>query len=238
MKAIKIIGRVLTVLLAIAAVAMMIFTITAVRTFDRNDRALFGYKAYIVRSDSMSATDFKSGDLVLVKEVDPATLQAGDIIAFTSQDPNSFGETFTHKIRRIETDETGARSYITYGTTTDTDDPVPVTDAYILGKYQRAIPRVGAFFTFLKTTPGYICCILLPFLVLIGVQGGNTVRVFKQYRKEQLDELKQERARIEEERAESQRMMAELLELKAQLAKDQPEETKDEEKTPAGSAAE
>ena len=48
---------------------------------DRNDRALFGYKMYIVRSDSMSATDFKAGDLILVRSVDPATLQEGDIIA-------------------------------------------------------------------------------------------------------------------------------------------------------------
>ena len=228
MKALKILGRVLTVLLAVAAIAMMIFTIIAVRTFDRNDRALFGYKAYIVRSDSMSATDFQSGDLVLVKDVDPATLREGDIIAFTSQDPNSFGETFTHKIRRIIVDDTGARSYVTYGTTTDADDPVPTSDAYILGKYQRAIPKVGAFFTFLKTTPGYICCILLPFLLLIGTQGYNTVRVFKQYRSEQMAELTRERERIEEERAESQRMMAELLELKAQLAKDQPPEKADE----------
>ena len=35
------------------------------------DRSLFGYKAFIVLSDSMKATDFDAGDLVLVKEVDP-----------------------------------------------------------------------------------------------------------------------------------------------------------------------
>ena len=56
---------------------MMVFTIVSVTTFDRNDRALFGYKMYIVRSDSMSATDFKAGDLILVRSVDPATLQEG-----------------------------------------------------------------------------------------------------------------------------------------------------------------
>ena len=218
MKLLKTVGNVLTVLLAIAAVCMMIFTILSVRTFDRNDRDLFGYKAYIVRTDSMSATDFDAGDLVLIKEVDPSTLQVGDIITFTSQDSASFGETFTHKIRSITLDENGERSYVTYGTTTGTDDPTPTSDAFILGKYQRAIPKVGTFFQFLKTTPGYICCILLPFLLLIGTQGYQTVRIFKQYRREQLAELEEERRRIEEERAESQRVMAELIKLKNELA--------------------
>ena len=36
------------------AVFMMIFTIVSVSTFDRADRNLFGYKAFIVLSDSMS----------------------------------------------------------------------------------------------------------------------------------------------------------------------------------------
>ncbi len=39
-------------------------------TFDRADRSLFGYKAFIVLSDSMSATDFSAGDLVLSKAND------------------------------------------------------------------------------------------------------------------------------------------------------------------------
>lgn len=218
MKALQTIGRVFVALLTVAAVAMMIFTIVSVRTFDRNDRDLFGYKAYIVRTDSMSATDFDAGDLVLVKEVDPLTLHEGDIIAFISQDPDSYGETFTHKIRSITLDENGSRTYVTYGTTTDTDDPTPTSDLYILGKYQCAIPKVGTFFTFLKTTPGYICCILLPFLLLIGAQGVSTVRIFKQYRAEQMAEIERERADIEAEREESRRMMAELMELKAKLA--------------------
>lgn len=221
MKALQTIGRVFVALLTVAAVAMMIFTIVSVRTFDRNDRDLFGYKAYIVRTDSMSATDFDAGDLVLVKEVDPVTLREGDIVAFISQDADSYGETFTHKIRSITVSENGERSYITYGTTTDTDDPTPTSDLYILGKYQFAIPRLGTFFTFLKTTPGYICCILLPFLILIGSQGVTTVRIFKQYRAEQMEEIARERAGIEAEREESRRMMAELLELKAQLARQQ-----------------
>lgn len=203
--------------MVVLAVCMMVFTIVSVSTFNRSDRSLFGYKAFIVLSDSMSKTDFSAGDLVLVKDVDPSTLQEGDIIAYTSQNSANFGETVTHKIRRSTTDAQGNPGFITYGTTTDTDDEVVVTYPYVLGKYQTHIPKVGTFFQFLKTTPGYIVCILIPFLILILMQGLDCINLFRRYKKEQMANMAEERAKIEEERAEAQKMMAELMALKAQL---------------------
>lgn len=217
-KALNIIKNILVWLMVALAVCMMVFTIVSVNTFDRSDRSLFGFKAFIVLSDSMSKTDFDAGDLVLVKEVDPSTLKEGDIIAYTSQNTSNYGETVTHKIRKLTTDASGELGFITYGTTTDTDDETVVTYPYVLGKYKTNIPKVGRFFMFLKTTPGYIVCILIPFLLLILIQGIHCIRLFRRYKLEQMAEMKEERAKIEEERAESQKMMAELLALKAQLA--------------------
>lgn len=226
--AVQIIKTVLSWAVTAVAVFMMIFTVVSVLTFDRNDRNIFGYKAFIVLSDSMKATDFAAGDLVLSKEVDPSTLKEGDIITFQSIDPDHYGEVITHKIRRLTTDENGQPAFVTYGTTTDTDDSTAVTYSFVLGKYRFRIPKVGTFFQFLKTTPGYIICILIPFLLLILMQGYNSVRLFRQYRREQLAALEAEREKIEAEREESrrqmeaermqsQRMMQELLKLKAQL---------------------
>ena len=220
-KALNIIKNILVWLMVALAVCMMVFTIVTVNTFDRSDRSLFGFKAFIVLSDSMSKTDFDAGDLVLVKEVDPSTLKEGDIIAYTSQNTSNYGETVTHKIRKLTTDASGEPGFITYGTTTDTDDETVVTYPYVLGKYKTNIPKVGRFFMFLKTTPGYIVCILIPFLLLILMQGIHCIRLFRRYKLEQMAEMKEERAKIEEERAESQKMMAELLALKAQLAEQQ-----------------
>ena len=166
-KVLNIIKNIFVWLMVALAVCMMIFTVVSVNTFDRSDRSLFGFKAFIVLSDSMSKTDFDAGDLVLVKEVDPATLKEGDIIAYTSQNTSNYGETVTHKIRKLTTDANGEPGFITYGTTTDTDDETIVTYPYVLGKYTTNIPKVGRFFMFLKTTPGYIVCILIPFLLLI-----------------------------------------------------------------------
>lgn len=224
-KALQITKTVLVWLIVAIAVGMMIFTLISVSTFDKTERNLFGFKFFIVTSDSMSATDFDAGDIAISKNVDPKTLKEGDIITFLSQDPDNFGEVITHKIRRLTTDANGRPGFVTYGTTTDTDDRTVVTHEYVVGQYVGRIPKVGSFFMFLKTTPGYILCILLPFLLLILSQGLNCIRLFRQYKKEQMEEMKAERAKIEEERAESQRMMAELLELKAQLAKKDGEQT-------------
>jgi len=217
MKALGIIKNIIVWLIVAIAVFMMVFTIVSVSTFDRSDRSIFGYKAFIVLSDSMSKTDFDAGDLVLAKEVDPATLREGDIIAYTSQNSENFGKTVTHKIRSLTKDANGNPGFITYGTTTDTDDATVVTYPYVLGKYSGHIPNVGTFFQFLKTTQGYIVCILIPFLALILMEGIRCVRLFRKYKAEQQSEIDAERKKLEADRAETQRMMQELMQMKAQM---------------------
>ena len=216
-KALNIIKTIFVWLVVALAVFMMIFTIISVTTFNRNDRDLFGLRVYIVNSDSMAATDFNAGDLILVKETDPYTLKEGDIITFISQDPNSFGEIITHKIRTVTTDANGNLGFITYGTTTGVDDTTVVTYLYVLGKYESKIPHMGTFFNFLKTPQGYIVCIFIPFMLLILQQGVNTVKLFRRYKGEQMAKMEAEKAQIEAERAETAKMMEELLALKAQL---------------------
>ncbi len=235
-KTLNIIRVILTWLLVVAAVGMMIFTIVSVNTFDRNDRSLFGYKAYIVRSDSMNSVNgdtskgyFDSGDLIFIKELDNySDLQAGEIISYTSTNTENFGETVTHMIRSKVTDAEGVPGFITYGTTTDTNDNNIVTYPYVLGKYTGRLAGVGTFFQFLKTTPGYIVCIFLPCLILIGIQGFNSIKLFKKYKREQMAELdaqhekekaelQAEREAMEAERKRQEEMMKKLLEMQVAL---------------------
>lgn len=223
----KVISKILVWLVVIAAVSMMIFTIISVNTFDRKDRDLFGYKAFIVQSDSMAKTHFDAGDLILVEEVsikEASKLKVGDIITYESQNTENYGEIITHMIGEVVHTESGRVGYRTYGTTTGTYDSNVVTPEFVLGVYSFSIPKMGYFFDFLKTTPGYIVCILVPFLLLIGYQGINCVRIFRLYKKEQMDELQAEKDAIAEERRKSEEMMAELLALKAQLAGQMPPE--------------
>lgn len=210
-KTINIIKNIFVGALVTLSICMMIFTIISVTTFDRSDRSIFGYKAFVVLSDSMSATDFNAGDLAIMKEVDPSTLQVGDIIAYTSQNIENFGETVTHKIREITTDSEGNPGFITYGTSNDTNDETIVTYPYILGKYQISVPKVGMFFHFLKTKPGYIICIFIPFMIMILIQAMECIRIFKEYKREKIDEAQAERKKLEYELTETKRKMEELL---------------------------
>ena len=226
-KILNIFVKIATWILVAFTVFMMIFTIVTVTTVDKNERSIFGYKFYIVKTDSMSLSEknadldvhFNAGDIVVIKNAqDPRSLQAGDVIAFMSTNDVSFGETVTHMIREPKTTTDGKLiGYVTYGTNTGTDDEAIVEPEYILGVYAGKLPGVGNFFAFVKSTPGYIICILIPFLLLILYNGINVIRLFRQYKREQMEAMQAERDKIEAERAETQRMMAELMALKAQL---------------------
>ena len=227
-KILGIIKSILVWIFVIFAVSMTIFTVISVNTFNRNDRSILGYKAYIVNTDSMSKTDFKAGDLILVKETDPSTLKAGDIITYMSQNSESFGETITHKIRKVTTDSRGNPGFITYRTNKEPKDDKIVTYMYVLGKYEKTIPDIGTFFNFMKTPQGYILCIFVPFMLLIIYQAVNFVMVFRRYKREQLEELNAEKERIETEREQNAQMMEELRALKQQLESKVVSENKEE----------
>ena len=230
-KSLDIVRTVITWVLLLFSVAIMIFTFVSVSTFNRSNRSLFGYKFYVVLSDSMKATDFEAGDVVVVKEVAPSTLKEGDIITFISKSSSNYGETVTHKIRRLTKTPEGEPGFVTYGTTTDTDDPTVVDYYSVEGKYQFRIPKVGRFFNFLKTVPGYICCILIPFLLFIIMQGINTVKTYKLYKKEQAKELQAEKDELAAEKKKTEEMMAELQALKAQLNGNKTPAPEEEKKT-------
>ena len=216
-KAGKVIIGIFVGLVVVMAVFIMIFTIVSVNTFDRSDRTIFGYSAYIVMSDSMSRTDFDAGDIILIKKVDPSTLKEGDIIAYESQDSSNYGKVITHKIRCLTTNEAGEPGFITYGTTTDTDDKIMVTYADVLGKYEMCIPKIGTFFHFLKSPLGYAVCILVPFAIILLLQGINTAKLFQKYRAERTDAFKAERLALEEERRQTEEKLKELQALKEQM---------------------
>ena len=215
-KALRIVGNILTALILIFALFVMIFTVISVNTVNREDASIFGYKPYIVLSDSMQDT-FAVGDMTVSKAVDVSTLEPGDIITFTSIDPANYGETVTHKIREITTYE-GEQAFVTYGTTTGVDDAYPVPFANVTGEYQFRLPGMGYFFEFLRTPAGYVTLILIPFLLLILLQAVRFFKLMGQYRREQREELAAEKAAVEAERLKAQQMLEELEKLRAQLS--------------------
>ena len=226
-KILSIAFRVIALLLVVFTVFMMVFTIVSVTTVGKNDRNILVTRLYIVQTDSMSKSEnnkdmdvhFNAGDIVLIKNVkDPTALQPGDVIAFMSSNKDSYGATITHMIREVKTTADGkVIGYVTFGTNTGVNDEALVEPSYVLGKYTGKLPKLGHFFAFVKTTPGYITCILVPFLLLILYNGVNVIRLFRKYRGEQVAALEEEKARIAAEKAANEEKIRELLALKAEL---------------------
>lgn len=234
-KILNVATKVIIWLLIAFTVGIMIFTIVSVTTVNRNDRNIFGVKFYIVKSDSMSKSEnnadmkvhFKAGDIIFVtKAKDPYAMEEGQIISFMSSNSQSFGETVTHMIREVKKDGNGnVLGYVTFGTNTGVDDEAIVEPEYILGTYAGKIPSAGNFFAFVKTTQGYILCILIPILLLIVYNGVNCVRLFMRYKKEQNEMMAADRAALEAEKQQNAEMLRELQELKDKLAQQSGEAT-------------
>lgn len=207
-KALKITGNVLTVAVAILVVIMTVLTVFSM-VFNRDGTAsVFGVQAYVVQSDSMTP-EFAAGDVIFSEEVNPEELVAGDIITFISRDSASYGQTITHCIREVTT-HNGKLVFITYGIATGVDDGTPAAASDVLGRYTFRIAGLGSFFEFLKSVPGYIVCILLPFLVIIGLQIANIVSAVRAARAEKAAAAAAERSRVEALEEEVARLRAQV----------------------------
>ena len=207
-KALKITGNVLTVAVAILVVIMTVLTVFSM-VFNRDGTAsVFGVQAYVVQSDSMTP-EFAAGDVIFSEEVNPEELVAGDIITFISRDSASYGQTITHCIRKVTT-HNGEFAFITYGIDTGVDDGTPAAASDVLGRYTFRIAGLGSFFEFLKSVPGYIVCILLPFLVIIGLQVANIVSAVRAARAEKVAAAAAERSRVEAVEEEVARLRAQV----------------------------
>lgn len=207
-KALKITGNVLTVAVAILVVIMTVLTVFSM-VFNRDGTAsVFGVQAYVVQSDSMTP-EFAAGDVIFSEEVNPEELVAGDIITFISRDSASYGQTITHCIREVTT-HNGELAFITYGIATGVDDGTPAVASDVLGRYTFRIAGLGSFFEFLKSVPGYIVCILLPFLVIIGLQVANIVSAVRAARAEKVAAAAAERSRVEALEEEVARLRAQV----------------------------
>ena len=204
------------VLMGVSVLVMLFTIITSVGHNKRDDaKSVFGYRTYTVLTNSMSDT-FEAGDMIIVKRVkDPEALEAGDIITFVSQNPDTEGMIITHKIKEKTLVDGNLPAFITYGTTTGDIDDVPVAYNYVLGEYKFKISNAGHFMEFLKSTPGYIVCIFCPFCLLLITQGVSVVRAYKAYKAEEKEESEKE---IRAKEDEKKKLEDELAAMKKQLA--------------------
>ncbi|MGX7013769.1 signal peptidase I [Vagococcus silagei] len=125
-----------------------------------SNKSFFGYRFYTVLTNSMMPKDpktqkggFAAGDMIIIKKVDPKSLEVGDIITYdlmVSKGQND--AVLTHRIiKKLENFENSGDTYFeTQGDFNTGKDGRPVSPDQINGKKVFVIPKVGKLMTFLR----------------------------------------------------------------------------------------
>lgn len=167
-----------------------------------NDKvpSILGYKPFIVLSGSME-TEIHKGDLIIVKEVDPAELVLEDVIAFRDAE-----ETITtHRIIDI-VEKDGITYFITKGDNNTSQDQNLVEFGDVEGIYVGRIPNVGNIMNSLSE-PTTIMIIGLGITVIFII--GYSISNKKLKEAERLEFLEYKRLKELEEKEKQEKMKEE-----------------------------
>lgn len=154
---------------ALVVLSALICVLLMGRIVQGKDAALFGFRFCSVLTGSMEPT-IPVGATVVIREVDPNTLQEGDVITFVSRESSIYGNYNTHRIISVEQDAAGERCFITRGDANNAQDALPVQAADVQGKMVFCV-RTDVFsniWKFLCTKAGFFTVIVLPMMVLTG----------------------------------------------------------------------
>lgn len=198
-KTLTILGIILCVILVPLLIINIILIIQGAVNPDEVP-GIMGYKPMMVLTESMDPK-IKSGDLIIIKEIDPTSLKEGDIITFF--DPAGNGHsTVTHRIEtRIEDPENGL-CFETKGDNNNIADSKYVEAEAVVGIYLFRIPVVANIAMFMQTVPGLIICIFVPLVAFVAY---DLIRR-RQFEKSQKDDKDALLAELEYLRAEKAKM--------------------------------
>lgn len=94
---------------------------------------IFGYKSYIIKTNSMEPT-ININDVIITKKVERDEIKTGDVITFMQN-----GEVITHRITQIDANG----EYTTKGDNNNIEDTFKIDYENIEGKHVLTIPYLG-----------------------------------------------------------------------------------------------
>ena len=143
---------------------------------------IFGYKSYIIKTNSMEPT-IKVNDVLITKKVEKGKIKVGDVITFIKN-----GEVITHRITQI--DENG--EYTTKGDNNNIEDTFKINYENIEGKHIVTIPYLGKIVEILDNK---IVFLVITLIILIFF--------FMTIQKQEKKDIRKEKKRIEDEKREN-----------------------------------
>lgn len=126
---------------------------------------------HVVLSNSMSP-QISKGDAVLIKEVEPQTIKAGQVIVF--RDPGKKDDFIVHRVVGVETSG-AATLFTTKGDNNPVQDDWKISTGEVIGSVAVNVPHFGSLLDFLSTARGFVACVAIPagvaiaLVILLGV---------------------------------------------------------------------
>lgn len=124
------------------------------------------FNGYIIVSPSMVPT-INVNDAIFVKRQSNDRYNIGDIISFFSTEYDLKGMVITHRIISKSKKSTMLSEYRTKGDNNSVPDRESVFTDSIYGKVLFVVPKLGYIQQFLSKPINFICCIILPALIII-----------------------------------------------------------------------
>lgn len=181
-KILKVVGNVLIWLFVVFAILVTVLVFSAQGNRDGLS-SIMGKSLVNIVSDSMAPT-FKKGDLIIdnvLTDEQKLNCKVGEVITFYADlDKDGEDEINTHRIAEVYS-EGGYTYYITKGdntTTNPVNDEIHVISAKVLGKYtEHKIPGAGTVISFLQTSTGFLCVIVIPLVLFFLFEFYNFISV-------------------------------------------------------------
>ena len=130
----------------------------------------FGYSSYIVASGSMEPA-IPTGSVVYSRHVDPADLEAGDIIVFANEARRK--EPITH---RVVNNNRLTGTLITKGDANSHYDVDPVLYSKVLGRVDRYVPYIGYAASMFGTAAGKVAVLIILAVAWVLTEAGGRLR--------------------------------------------------------------
>lgn len=150
--------------LALLLAAFLIYTSAC--TSKNEVPFLFGKACLKIETPSMSP-EIPEGEYILVERVTAEEVKVGDIIVFTSRDPQIYGILNTHRVIKINYSSDGEiESFSTKGDHNMIADARATSPGDVRGKYVRVISGLSEFEKFVSGKLVIILLLLIPMLAI------------------------------------------------------------------------
>jgi signal peptidase len=126
----------------------------------------FGYRGFVVLSGSMEPT-IGTGDIVVVRKMDPLDAHVGDVVTFRS--PENPQQIITHRVRSIRASGEMV-GFVTKGDANTGTERWSVPTSGTIGKVEYRIPKLGYVTNHIGSRLGRFAFLILPALLLAALE--------------------------------------------------------------------